>query len=1003
VSSSDADTSDSCCAQQLWVMHTEDIALTTPAVDPPTVTPPTTNGAAATASTGAAATASTDDVPPPESSKPAPVTVERVQFAFRTKWFGRVPHRDELSYACCGLVLLLIVMTAVSAAYTSAAGGVTEDLVWGILLTLSQYLLGAIVAASIYGWIVGRDRWWAGPYCSGFIGFGDGSAAPPGAEAQMEKWGMKSASPDLYFDAGRWALSDPPVRLSKELSLMGFRGRSEDPVTRPDDPRRADPPAKGKQAFGSSRHLGVEPPRNRGRRASLTEQIGLADAAEGDSTREAARSAAKTLTEDKALLRQLGSGQHGDSSKWLYSLTRAMAEGGASTRGEAPPSEGSADVGGGGGGGGGGGELAAFGELRDLFREIRMRERMAVRIQTMWRGAFHRQEHPPVKRLKGTALDRRCPRLTDALSDILDCLSQSMDNGRQNYRSLKLAAALVLLALVQAFSLAPVVPSSQTGLLELSVPGFGLLLVDALESSDGTRVWVIGTDGSYIWAMVFTYLLLALMWGLAGMGNVAWHRPRQRWPLHVSTLYCAAYLVWLCTQTWVWDTSDDGVSVSFPALHVLHLLLTLGILVAYLRFEVAEMVAAPQVDVGAETPNSRRKRLALRATSRAIRCLLRTYRALTLLGKGSCLIFEWFTAKQKRRQLFLGAHFPATLVAGIATSAALNTMLLFATLAVLPVLLSSQDTVVAYFNDTKVVVSCGNEFGGSLQQLADNIADSMDVLIDNATLFAWVIGSACAVGGVVGYVLVLQGISSTVHTYARTYDLLWHHGPSALRFPLRRANTVRFFSTFVVSQVFGYVMLLVLFLGIALVVLFAWMDWSGKYTIRTTLIVTIGFQLIEMLLLRSVFVPLLQRHKVGPLLFLIEVFYVNISVIKGLSRIVLLLVFTLVSFFTPAKCAFPDGKESWDSGHLCFVCYTMARVEADKEIQLNLSRRLLRHGINANLNRQRPRDSEGHAHMLGVHPSVLVDSESSMGDIDKPLSPAAKVLDIPPTQPEVGN
>ena len=154
--------------------------------------------------------------------------------------------------------------------------------------------------------------------------------------------------------------------------------------------------------------------------------------------------------------------------------------------------------------------------------------------------------------------------------------------------------------------------------------------------------------------------------------------------------------------------------------------------------------------------------------------------------------------------------------------------------------------------------------------------------------------------------------------------------------------------------------------------------------------------------------------------FLITFYFSQAPLIINAALLVpLLLVFTLVSFFTPAKCAFPDGKESWDSGHLCFVCYTMARVEADKEIQLNLSRRLLRHGINANLNRQRPRASKGHAHMLGVHPSLVDGSESSMNvargismgaqsessfnHIDNPLSPHAKTLDVPPTQPEVGD
>ena len=78
---------------------------------------------------------------------------------------------------------------------------------------------------------------------------------------------------------------------------------------------------------------------------------------------------------------------------------------------------------------------------------------------------------------------------------------------------------------------------------------------------------------------------------------------------------------------------------------------------------------------------------------------------------------------------------------------------------------------------------------------------------------------------------------------------------------------------------------------------------------------------------------------------MIELFYFNISIIKGVSRIIMLVVLNLDSFYTPAKCAFPDGKESWDGGHLTFVCYAMARVDADKEIQLDTSRRMLRLGI----------------------------------------------------------
>merc|ERR1719353_627564 len=101
-----------------------------------------------------------------------------------------------------------------------------------------------------------------------------------------------------------------------------------------------------------------------------------------------------------------------------------------------------------------------------------------------------------------------------------------------------------------------------------------------------------------------------------------------------------------------------------------------------------------------------------------------------------------------------------------------------------------------------------------------------------------------------------------------------------------------------------------------------------------------------MLLIRTIFVPFMQRYQVGPMLFLIELFYFNISFVKGLTRIVLLVIFTLDSFFTPAMCAFPEGKEAWDGGHLTFVCYAMSRVEADKQLQAEWGRRMRFLGIN---------------------------------------------------------
>ena len=102
--------------------------------------------------------------------------------------------------------------------------------------------------------------------------------------------------------------------------------------------------------------------------------------------------------------------------------------------------------------------------------------------------------------------------------EVLDCFAQSMDNSRQNYHSLKLAAALTVLALIQAFSLSPQSPSTQIQLLAMTLPGLGILLANSLEESTGDRVWLIGTSVDYVFTMIGSYVLLAMLWALSGLG-----------------------------------------------------------------------------------------------------------------------------------------------------------------------------------------------------------------------------------------------------------------------------------------------------------------------------------------------------------------------------------------------------------------------------------------------------------------------------------------------------
>ena len=160
------------------------------------------------------------------------------------KWYQKV------SWVCIGFVMLLAVLCGyayvdVNTVKTTKADNVTVEetlseengvyvnLVVGVILVFTQYCLLAMCFLSFVGWLFGRKRWWAGPYCTGFIGFGDGSAAEVPPERLLKSWGISTVSEDLYFDAKKWTPKEPPVRLARELVLMGYRGRSDDPMVRP--------------------------------------------------------------------------------------------------------------------------------------------------------------------------------------------------------------------------------------------------------------------------------------------------------------------------------------------------------------------------------------------------------------------------------------------------------------------------------------------------------------------------------------------------------------------------------------------------------------------------------------------------------------------------------------------------------------------------------------------------------------------------------------------------
>eukprot|EP00966_Prymnesium_polylepis_P123742 2861503-Prymnesium_polylepis.1 len=89
------------------------------------------------------------------------------------------------------------------------------------------------------GWDFGRKRWWAGPFLTGILGFGDGSAPPRGVEKFLLRFGITSSSEDLYYHdhlhdgskerAPKGVHVADLAQMPVELLIQGFRGRRDDP------------------------------------------------------------------------------------------------------------------------------------------------------------------------------------------------------------------------------------------------------------------------------------------------------------------------------------------------------------------------------------------------------------------------------------------------------------------------------------------------------------------------------------------------------------------------------------------------------------------------------------------------------------------------------------------------------------------------------------------------------------------------------------------------------
>jgi len=109
-------------------------------------------------------------------------------------------------------------------------------------LMFSVYLLVYFAFVAGFGWSIGRERWWAGPYFTGIMlrgNFGDGSLAEQPFQRLLARGNMHTEDPALYFAPPH----APLVRMPLDLAIRGFRSRADDVWERPREISVYDGPA----------------------------------------------------------------------------------------------------------------------------------------------------------------------------------------------------------------------------------------------------------------------------------------------------------------------------------------------------------------------------------------------------------------------------------------------------------------------------------------------------------------------------------------------------------------------------------------------------------------------------------------------------------------------------------------------------------------------------------------------------------------------------------------
>ena len=152
----------------------------------------------------------------------------------------------------------------------------------------------------------------------------------------------------------------------------------------------------------------------------------------------------------------------------------------------------------------------------------------------------------------------------------------------------------------------------------------------------------------------------------------------------------------------------------------------------------------------------------------------------------------------------------------------------------------------------------------------ERLVDALSFLVAHAQPFSDWLAVAMGFGALLALYLSIAGCLHTWETYALMYDVVWHHGPAVLRFPVRRANSPRFFSTFVAFQLGGALLTICACVVGAGIGYLLYAQWEGSRWLRAFVLSSWSVTLIEMLIVRTILTPIVQRLSFGPASFMLE-------------------------------------------------------------------------------------------------------------------------------------